>query len=579
MHFRVVVGSLLGWYNTLLMGGHDELFRLFLSCRRTLKSLLMASCEENMDHNHSSVMCLLLEGSSPVLWLLESLSAVIGLLNAFSDDVASQVKDILLSLIDHTSYMFLTIGKNRFEIAMCFFGMDYYGNDNFAVCQDTDLAGGEPNLDFSKDNVPWRSLALVADILSERMQNELAHFSQIYAREKLGVLPEFQELKKLMPVISCIQGFLWGLASGLGNIDAEKGKMRIRLSKCKWEPLYKINVFIHACAEHISYFLHLFLLEDDSLAQTLDLSHSSLASEELFDKIDADANGVLHEEMSQNIEPFGNITTHEMCGKSEKSVAKGKSHSKNDDVDSLLVKVQLFDQRCLKKTILEELFRGDKSEVAYFLKQLFLAASAILRLKSEVGCTALLQNIMPILFGISEVLLLEFARKVAPPLFSFIWLDGVVKFLEELGNCFPSSSPILSRKLYVRLIDLHLRCIGKCMVLQGKRATVSSKETESSMEKPIEGLNFSECSVSNKSYCLDDFIARLRMSFRVLVQKSSELHLLSAIQAIERAVVGVQDGCLTNYEIHVGSLGGGKVSSIVAAGIDCLDSVIEFVTG
>ncbi|CDO96953.1 unnamed protein product [Coffea canephora] len=528
---QVAVGSLLGWYNTLLAGGHDEFFQLFLSCRRTLKSLLMASCEENMDYNHSSLISLLLEGSSPVLWLLESLLAVVGFQNASSEAVPSQLKDLLFSLMDHTSYMFLTVGKNRLQISLLFSGMDYNGQDNFAVgSQDTDLAEDEPHLDFCRDNDPCKSLALVANVLSECMQNSLACFSQAYASENLGVLPEFQELKKLSPVISCIQGFLWGLASGLGTRDAENCKMRIRLSKCELEPLYKLNIFINTCAEYVSYFLQLFLLEDDSLAQNLAIAQK-------LDQPELDHPCLENEE------------------------------------------VQLFDSRCLRKTFLHELIRGDKSEEAYFLKQLFLAAAAILRLKLELGSTALLQNIMPILLGVSEVLLLEFARDVAPPPFSFVWLNGVIKFMEELGNCFPSSSPILSRKLYGKLIDLHLRSIGKCIVLQGKIATLSSKETGSSMEKPIEWLNFSESSISHESSCLDDFIARLRTSFRVLVQKSSELHLLTAIQAIERAVVGVQDGCLTNYEIHIGSLGCGKVSSVVAAGIDCLDSLIEFVTG
>lgn len=586
---RVAVGSLLGWYNTLLAGGHDEFFQLFLSCRRTLKSLLMASCEENMDYNHSSLISLLLEGSSPVLWLLESLLAVVGFQNASSEAVPSQLKDLLFSLMDHTSYMFLTVGKNRLQISLLFSGMDYNGQDNFAVgSQDTDLAEDEPHLDFCRDNDPCKSLALVANVLSECMQNSLACFSQAYASENLGVLPEFQELKKLSPVISCIQGFLWGLASGLGNIDAENCKMRIRLSKCELEPLYKLNIFINTCAEYVSYFLQLFLLEDDSLAQNLaiaqkldqpELDHPCLENEEVFINKGADGNDVLHAEMSQVSEPFGNRGNNEVHYISDKSVVKGKSIPKNEDVESLLAKVQLFDSRCLRKTFLHELIRGDKSEEAYFLKQLFLAAAAILRLKLELGSTALLQNIMPILLGVSEVLLLEFARDVAPPPFSFVWLNGVIKFMEELGNCFPSSSPILSRKLYGKLIDLHLRSIGKCIVLQGKIATLSSKETGSSMEKPIEWLNFSESSISHESSCLDDFIARLRTSFRVLVQKSSELHLLTAIQAIERAVVGVQDGCLTNYEIHIGSLGCGKVSSVVAAGIDCLDSLIEFVTG
>lgn len=69
------------------------------------------------------------------------------------------------------------------------------------------------------------------------------------------------------------------------------------------------------------------------------------------------------------------------------------------------------------------------------------------------------------------------------------------------------------------------------------------------------------------------------MSFKVLIQKPSDLHLLSAVQAIERALVGVQEGNTMIYQISTGSGDGGKVSSTVAAGIDCLDLIIEYAQG
>lgn len=69
------------------------------------------------------------------------------------------------------------------------------------------------------------------------------------------------------------------------------------------------------------------------------------------------------------------------------------------------------------------------------------------------------------------------------------------------------------------------------------------------------------------------------MSFTNFVSRSSELHLLSAIQAIERALVGVQEHCIINYEVTTGCLDGGKVSANVAAGIDCLDLILESVSG
>jgi hypothetical protein len=41
----------------------------------------------------------------------------------------------------------------------------------------------------------------------------------------------------------------------------------------------------------------------------------------------------------------------------------------------------------------------------------------------------------------------------------------------------------------------------------------------------------------------------------------------------------VYEGCPIIYEITTGNVDGGKVSSTVAAGIDCLDLVLEYVSG
>ena len=57
------------------------------------------------------------------------------------------------------------------------------------------------------------------------------------------------------------------------------------------------------------------------------------------------------------------------------------------------------------------------------------------------------------------------------------------------------------------------------------------------------------------------------------------MHLLSAVQAIERALVGVHVSFPVIYEIHTGNADGGKVSLNVAAGVDCLDMVLEYTSG
>ncbi|PRQ21948.1 hypothetical protein RchiOBHm_Chr6g0244901 [Rosa chinensis] len=77
-----------------------------------------------------------------------------------------------------------------------------------------------------------------------------------------------------------------------------------------------------------------------------------------------------------------------------------------------------------------------------------------------------------------RVLLLESVdASQVPHFYFFVCLDGVLKYLEELGNHFPLTNPTLSRDLFDKLVQLHLWALGKCVTLQGKRATLASHET------------------------------------------------------------------------------------------------------
>ncbi|KAK1363078.1 putative nucleolar 27S pre-rRNA processing, Urb2/Npa2 [Heracleum sosnowskyi] len=66
---------------------------------------------------------------------------------------------------------------------------------------------------------------------------------------------------------------------------------------------------------------------------------------------------------------------------------------------------------------------------------------------------------------------------------------------------------------------------------------------------------------------------------RVLVENAPVLSLKYTIEAIERAVVGLHKGSKSNYQICTGNSEGGKISSTVAAGVYCLDLVLQYVEG
>ncbi|KAJ9551669.1 hypothetical protein OSB04_015714 [Centaurea solstitialis] len=256
-------------------------------------------------------------------------------------------------------------------------------------------------------------------------------------------------------------------------------------------------------------------------------------------------------------------------------------------INTFLCELVLQDDKWLKEsdsqhgykyTFLRSLLDGENLEAAFFLRQLFLAYSALLRLNSQIK-TSLSPNLVNTFIGISEILLLEFSNntKHYHNFLSYSWM-GSESFLKNWQTILLNQS-LLPTDIYERLIDLHLKAIGKCISLQGKEATLESHETESSMKTMDGPLGLSECGYSRGPSSLDELKSRLRMSFKVFVRKPSESYVSSALQSIKKALVGLQKGSMVNYQIYTGSTGGGKASSIVAAGIDCFDIVLEAITG
>ncbi|KAK9287343.1 hypothetical protein L1049_015758 [Liquidambar formosana] len=589
---RLVVGSLLSCHGASRLHNHYELFRMFVSCRRALKYLIMASCEENMKASKSSLTSTLSEGSFLVLWLLKSVSAVVGLQHAFSEDSATQVKNMIFSLMDHTSYIFLTLSKDQFRLAVGFLvnvkKLSKEQLNSGVANEQSNLNELDPFSESSKDIDAWKRVILVAETLKEQTKSLLISLKDAFCNEKLGVGVSAVHLNKLSSMVSCFQGFLWGIVSAVNHIDVKDCNVQPKKLRWKYEPKARLNLCLNVFTDFINFFLHMLLSEDDQCPESVCGVQNLLKSEYCDDLLGT-------EEFSLKVSGYESDIS---CGKQQQKSGATSSCLASSDIDddsgnssvrkkrlqsddancvaSILAEIDSFDLQCLNKPLLQNLLNGNNPEAAFLLRQLFIACSALLRLNWQINYTPLSTSLVPKFIGISQVLLLDLADMVeVPQSFSFVWLDGVLKYLEELGSQFPLTNPILSRNVYAKLIDLHLRAIGKCISLQGKRATLASHETESST-KTLDGqLGLPEV----ETYCLDEFKARLRMSFRVFISKPSELHLLSAIQALERALAGVHEDCTMIYEINTGGADGGKVSSIVAAGIDCLDLVLEFVSG
>ncbi|XP_039040950.1 uncharacterized protein LOC120179414 isoform X2 [Hibiscus syriacus] len=523
---RYVVAELLHHQGTLSSYGFYELFQLFVACRRTLKNIIMALCEEKMGASLSSLITVS-EGSYFITWLFKSVSAVIELLDTMSEDCMSKSKIKKFSLMDHTSYVFFAISKYQFGQIIQFIGNSKQVCKGFSGVVSDQSILNEPVLRFSylKDNEALRSLTMIAESLKEQAENLLVPLKEVLDNALVGSEKEALNINRMSFMVSCFGGFLWGLASALNQTGEKCGESKAKLLRWKCEPILKLNLCINVFVDFINDVLRMFL-ENDQQPRSGSDSPSS-------DKLD---------------------------------------NCKNSD--------DLVVLHCLNKHLLLGLLKGDHPERAILLRQLLITYSAIPRLNFRVDGAQLSSGMVPLIINISQFLFLELANSVeSPPPFTFVWLDGAVTYLEELGSHFPSTDSTLNTDVYAKLIGLHLRAIGKCISLQGKRATLESHERESSTKILHGDTGLSESFLSRDSHCLDEFKARLRMSFKECIKNPSELQLLSAIQAIERALVGVQGAHARMYEITTGCADGGMVSSTVAAGIDCLDLVLKHGSG
>ncbi|EOX97766.1 Urb2/Npa2, putative isoform 2 [Theobroma cacao] len=530
---RIVVEDLLGCQGALSSNGCYELFQLFVACRRTLKNIIMASCEEKIEGSLSSLLSVA-EGSSFVIWLFKSVSTVIGVLDTMMEDCLPEFELKIFLLMDHTSYVFFAISKYQFGQAVHFIG------NSEKPCKKQPYSGvvGDESIlnqpgscsNYLKDSEALRSLSITAENLKEQAESLLDPLKgALDDNAKVGDGNKAVNTNKMSFAISCFGGFLWGLASALNQGDEKSGEVNAKYLRWKCEPLSKLNICINVFLDFISEVFHMFLDNDQQ----------------------------------------------------SRSYYDAESSQKLDYSRHLLVfETDLVELHYLNKHFLQGLLKGDHPDRAILLRHLLITHSAIPRLNLRIDDTSLSSGMVPLNIGISQVLLLELANSgEIPPPFTFVWLDGAVKYLEELGSHFPLNDPTLNGNAYAKLIELLLRAIGKCISLQGKRATLESHERESSTKILHGGTGWSESFLSHGSHCLDEFKARLRMSFKAFIKNPSELQLLSAMQAIERALVGVRGGHAMIYDINTGSANGGMVSSTVAAGIDCLDLILEYGSG
>ncbi|XP_038902651.1 uncharacterized protein LOC120089295 [Benincasa hispida] len=568
---RILVNALLD-NQTALCSNQFELLKLFASCRKALKYIFTAYYEA--DNRQSSSTPIPSENRFPVLWLFKSLSLINQIQEASRGGTDRQIKDIIFSLMDHTSYLFLTTSKYQFKEALCI-----SVNDNKPckeqhqdVCQELN-DGDDLCLDSIHSVEVCNSAIQMINSLEEQVESELLSLKK--SNFAVGDAKNSTDMCKFNSLASCLNGFLWGLASAIDHTDFRNGNRHVKSIKLKCEYSSRLNHCMNAISEFLGLILDMFLDRDSQWPTKL---CDYQASQDLL--IVNELSGKHNSEADTSFSELHELESFYRDDKSENASTKRRrlKVENKSSFASVLNEAKSIEMQSLNQPFFRGLLKGSYPEAEFALKQLFLAASRILRLHKQYDTTPLSSRSMTILISISRFLLLEFVDMVeVPQPFVLSCLDGVLKYLEELGHLFPFADPVQSRNIYSKLINLHLKAVGKCICLQGKGATLASHETESTT-KTLDGGLFKESSFPGV-YCMDEFKSSLRMSFKVFIREASELHLLSAVQAIERALVGVQEGCTTIYELYSGSEDGGRCSSVVAAGVECLDLVLEFVSG
>ncbi|PQQ02292.1 uncharacterized protein Pyn_25253 [Prunus yedoensis var. nudiflora] len=173
---RLVVGGLLDYQNALYSHHYHELFRLFVSCRKALKYIILA-CEEKTADSQTSHTLLFFEDSFPILWLYKSVYAVVGLEESLPKDNFRPSNHAV-----HFS-----------KVAELNAGL---------VHEHSSLGESDTCLDSSDYIEAWKIVTIIAKSLKEQMQSSLVNLKDALCNGKVGIgVDEFCSL--LLPMLVC----------------------------------------------------------------------------------------------------------------------------------------------------------------------------------------------------------------------------------------------------------------------------------------------------------------------------------------------------------------------------------------
>lgn len=584
---RLLVSALLYFQCTAHQDYYCEYLRLFVSCRKALWYILIGFYEkaENIQSLPNTIVS---ESSFPVLWITKSLSVVVGITEAFSAKDIILCKSMMFSLLDYTSHVLFSIGKYQ---SLHAFSINKEAEVSCEEISNHMICHEENNLIASSQNSPkleaLKCLTFMAENLKEHKHSLLVSINNSPHNVSVGFGLAIENIIRLSSTVCCFSRVLWGLTSSTGQTDAKDIDEK-QLLMLKSEHASELNSCVSFLMELSDVFVNKFLVESKQLSKS---SHSTQHSEDPVMQVSLSltnlAPKVAVSKANTSAGPQNECKAAATCFTlSVDNVSKGVSDlgrafnpKGENSVARVLAKVDYSEPQGLNKHILRSLVKADHPEIALLLRQLLIAFSSLLRLNLHRNDRLLPSSLVSTFIEISQLLLLEFSEMVVVPQQSaLLLLDGACSYLRELVGYFPFTDPTCSRKVHTELIQIHMRAIGKSILLQGKGRTLTFHERQSSA-KPLHcGSVEAYSSTELHCFALDEFRTRLRKSFKAYIEKSSELHLLSTIQVIERSLVGILEGCTLIYDVKT-SKDGEEILSVVAGGIDCFRMILEFVSG
>ncbi|CAA7391335.1 unnamed protein product [Spirodela intermedia] len=569
---RLLVSALLSCYDGCSCFQYD-LLNLFVCCRRTLRHLLVTSFKDYAADKMSSIVDVLFGSLSTIQWLLKSVSGLVGLpVSHFGDRPTSEVNMMFFVLMDHTSYLFLALGEREMYMGV----QSVHSGEKLleepvrdGLTEQSSLCGVDAYSSFSGNLDAWKSLTAVATFLEEETKASLL-ILRSYGNSDQEISVISVKWNNISCMLSCLQGFLWGLLSAVGVVDGKCFIENTSILSCISE-LYK---YTDVFEEFVDCCLSLSLVKDHHTGNSSVSSRSCMLnylSRSHFPTFDEA--GISRDE-GEVAPKIYHLIGEKSNGSMFYSDGDGELHH-------------------LRLSLLQSLLKGENPDVGFSIRQIFMSAAALLKLRHvpsflKVPKSQNDSNYLPsistgilvttsdfILSNMTEILGTSQSR-------DFVWMDGILKYLEVLGSCFPVANSGLSDHLYSKMVDMHLRAMGKCISLQGKAATLASHETVSdtmTLQSEVGECDNYMYSVDQQGHKLNEFKSRLRMSFKELIRKPLRSDIVLLFQTLESVLVGVRRGCNMVYDINTGDPDGGRVSAIVAAGVEFFDLVFDSFSG